>query len=341
MIALFTLIGLGLIVFILVSLFSPVAYGISFTQPVNCRIGETCFIQNYVDLDPGDGWADYTCGPLSYDGHKGVDFRTANLVQMRKGVQVIAPADGTVLRLRDNMPDVSIREEKAPDVEGVECGNGLVMEHAGGWQTQYCHMKRGSVAVREGQRVARGDVLGEIGMSGSTEFPHLHFQVTDPQGAIVDPFAGAMATTACGAVAAQESLWTPETRQALAYLPTAILSHGFSDARPNETGARAGEFSNNVMSPDADPFVFWVDAYGLRDGDRLVMQLMGPDRVALVNHATTIEGDKAQWFQFIGKRLTARAWPEGSYHGTYRLFRADEDKPVIEESFRIDVIEQP
>ncbi len=40
--------------------------------PLACRFGETCFIQQYFDHDPGPGAKDYRCGPMVYDGHDGV-----------------------------------------------------------------------------------------------------------------------------------------------------------------------------------------------------------------------------------------------------------------------------
>ena len=41
--------------------------------PVDCVLGESCFIQNYFDHDTGPGLQDFTCGPLTYDGHDGTD----------------------------------------------------------------------------------------------------------------------------------------------------------------------------------------------------------------------------------------------------------------------------
>ena len=41
----------------------------------------------------------------------------------------------------------------------------------------YAHLQRNSVAVRTGDRVARGQVLGRLGNSGNTNAPHLHFHV--------------------------------------------------------------------------------------------------------------------------------------------------------------------
>ncbi len=41
------------------------------------------------------------------------------------------------------------------------------------------HLKPGSVRVKTGERIRAGDVLGRIGNSGNTDFPHLHFQLMD------------------------------------------------------------------------------------------------------------------------------------------------------------------
>ena len=38
-------------------------------SPVDCRLGEDCWVQFYVDRDPGPESLDYACGSLSYDGH--------------------------------------------------------------------------------------------------------------------------------------------------------------------------------------------------------------------------------------------------------------------------------
>ncbi len=58
-----------------------------------------------------------------------------------------------------------------------ECGNGVVIAHAGGWETQYCHMAQGGLAVKPDQPVTTGQTLA-VGLSGLTEYPHLHFTVS-------------------------------------------------------------------------------------------------------------------------------------------------------------------
>lgn len=58
-------------------------------------------------------------------------------------------------------------------------GNHVVLDLGGGRFALYAHLAPGSVAVKAGQRVRRGDVLGRVGTSGNSSEPHLHFQVTD------------------------------------------------------------------------------------------------------------------------------------------------------------------
>src|SRR6056297_3565665 len=122
--------------------------------PVACVLGETCHLQQFPDRDPGPGARDFTCGPLSYDGHKGTDVALASEADMRAGVAVLAAAGGVVKAVRDGMADAAQGDVGAPDITDRECGNGVVIDHGAGWETQYCHMARGSL------RVARGEPVG-------------------------------------------------------------------------------------------------------------------------------------------------------------------------------------
>src|SRR5258705_6265720 len=121
--------------------------------PLACRFGEACFIQQFFDHDPGPGAKDYRCGPMSYDDHDGVDLRVPTLAAQKKGVAVLAAAAGTVRGARDGMEDVNVAIAGSDSVKGRECGNGVVIAHAGRWETQYCHMAQSSVRVRTGQQL--------------------------------------------------------------------------------------------------------------------------------------------------------------------------------------------
>ena len=157
--------------------FDANAQNIQLGMPIACEVGRTCYIQHYVDIDPSPSAKDYKCGTLTYDKHNGTDFRVPSLESQQAGVEVLASASGRVLRTRDGAQDGAFRRSEREAVRDVECGNGVVIEHAEGWETQYCHMANGSLPVKPGDLVERGRPLGRVGLSGLTEFPHLHFTV--------------------------------------------------------------------------------------------------------------------------------------------------------------------
>lgn len=160
------------------------AQDISLSLPIDCTLGDTCYIQNYVDHDPSDAASDFQCGGLTYDTHKGTDFGLISLAAMERGVNVFASAPGTVHGVRD----ILFTSDLSSEINGHDCGNGVVVAHDNGWETQYCHMREGSVSVIVGDLVEPGDVLGQVGLSGRTQFPHVHISVRQG-GQLVDPFA--------------------------------------------------------------------------------------------------------------------------------------------------------
>lgn len=100
------------------------------------------------------------------------------------GQPVLAVADATVVRAVDGLPDNIPRTAEGfspavPITLDTVAGNAVVLDLGDGQFAYYAHLKPGSVAVKSGDRVRRGQVLGEIGNSGDARWPHLHFQVTD------------------------------------------------------------------------------------------------------------------------------------------------------------------
>jgi len=305
--------------------------------PVACDMSRDCFVQNYVDQDPGPGAQDYTCGPLTYDGHDGTDIRVRSESEFHSGVAVLAAADGVVRAVRDSMPDISFRDRAAAALQGLEAGNGVVLDHGDGWRTQYSHLRRGSIAVTPGQRVAAGTPLGLVGLSGMTEFPHLHFSVRH-RGVTLDPFTGRPPGSGCAAGDRDDALWDRAARDALAYRAGGLLAAGFATQAPTLEAALDGAYDAPPRRA-APALVFWAAAWGLRAGDRETLRLTAPDGSVLAETSTEMPGDKAQWIRFAGHRLRQGAWPPGRYRGEYRVLRGPAAAPttVVDVARELDI----
>ncbi len=283
--------------------------------PIDCGPGAFCVVQNYVDQDPGPGAEDHTCGPLSYDGHRGVDFRVAGGAGMPAGVPVLAAAPGLVIVARDGRPNGPARasEAAAPD-----SGNAVVIDHGHGWHSQYSHLPRGSLAVGRGERVEAGARLGLIGRSGTAAFPHPHFGLRR-HGRTIDPFTGLHAPSGCGRGAAP--LWSPAAQARLAYRAGGLLAAGFAAAAPSLAEILEDRPRRARLAADAPALVFWAASWGLRAGDRENMRILGPDGRVLVEQTGRLPRNQAQWLRHAGAKRERQAFPPGRYRGEYRVTR--------------------
>lgn len=267
-----------------------------------------CFVLLYPDRDTSPGFKDYRCGDLSYDGHRGTDFAIADEGRMAMGVKVVAVAAGRVLRVRDGVPD---RKVSNPDsVKGQECGNGVVIDHGEGWETQYCHLRQGSVRVRPGQRVEQGTVLGLVGQSGLASFPHVHLEVRY-QGRPIDPHGGVELARDCQAN--RTGLW----QQPIPYVPTGLIHAGFSPQAPTMAELEQGKWEGVEITTKDKALVFWTRSYGVKRGDQLSMIIVNPAQQKVVDYRTTLEKDNRLFMLFTGtRRLSPGVWT-----ATFRLER--------------------
>jgi hypothetical protein len=307
--------------------------------PLACTIGETCFIQFHVDLDEGPDILDYACGRLTYDGHHGTDIRVPDLPTMRAGVGVLAAAEGMIRAIRDGEPDISVELRGREGLEGKDAGNAVVVDHGGGWVTQYSHLMNGSIVVKPGDHVQRGQLLGKIGLSGRSNFPHLDFQV-HYDGQVVDPFVGQVAPTGCHAQ--RTPLWDEPILGALAYRPSGVLIAGFADERPDKVVVREGGERALSFTTDAPMLVFYVDTFGVRAGDIEEFSIVAPDGHALIHHRNELDKDGHQRFYFIGRKRPVAGWRPGIYRGEYRLTRDGAGKrEIVAEVVREAIVTAP
>lgn len=152
-------------------------------------------ISNFVDNNAAfpDFVRDYQCGARSYDtasgyNHRGTDFFTWPFSwqsMAQNAMQVRAAAGGVIVHRVDGNFDRNCSLD-APDTP-----NAIFVRHADGTTGWYLHFKRDSLISKQvGDSVEAGEVLGEIGSSGISTGPHLHFELRSASNQTIDPYNG-------------------------------------------------------------------------------------------------------------------------------------------------------
>ena len=95
------------------------------------------------------------------------------------GVPVYAVVGGTVVEASDGAPERIPTKPREPITIANAAGNYVVVDIGGGNYALFAHLKTGTVAVKPGDRVKAGDVIGHAGDTGNSDAPHLHFHVMD------------------------------------------------------------------------------------------------------------------------------------------------------------------
>jgi len=95
------------------------------------------------------------------------------------GASVLAGADAEVASVRDGVAESSSVSNNPKHALGYGAGNYVALNLGSGRYAFYEHLRTGSIRVRAGQHVHRGQVIGALGFSGDTTGPHLHVHVAD------------------------------------------------------------------------------------------------------------------------------------------------------------------
>lgn len=293
--------------------------GPGLSLPVDCKIGENCFIQNYVDRGDGPGMKDHQCGEDGYDAHKGVDFAILDQQAMQDGVAVLAAADGVVIGFRDGMKDGH------PDITGYkkggkDCGNSVGVRHANGWITAYCHMKNGGFLVKDGDRVKRGEKLGLVGQSGMADFPHLHFSVQQIN-TYHDPFAAVPMENDCAD--RQGSMWTETVQRQLPYRGVEIPWAGFSLSTVTQGDVENGIAALRTAPQQVPALVLYAQATNLDKGQKLRLTIYQPDGAKWVEGGSDAKTrSRARQMKMIGRKGKGKTLMAGSWTGIVEVLDA-------------------
>jgi urea transporter len=113
---------------------------------------------------------------LVITGNDGAEFRGEGLTPRDYHCYekpVVAPADGIIADLIDGIPDNPIGDNNVRQ----NWGNSIVIRHGEHLFSQVSHLKPGSLKVKKGDPVKRGDLIALCGNSGRSPYPHLHFQI--------------------------------------------------------------------------------------------------------------------------------------------------------------------
>ncbi len=299
-------------------------------MPLDCVIGQTCMVQNYVDADPGEGAKDFECGPLAYDNHQGTDFRLLSRSEISKGFEAIATAPGRIISTIDNQPDHHFRD--AQD-DPFGCGNAVMIDHGDGWVSQYCHLAKGSLKVSRTQMVKKGQPLGYVGSSGGTDFPHLHYAIRR-FGAVINPFTG-VSPTGCEAAKAKP-LWDPALE--LEYVPSAVFGYGVSGVFPSLEIVKNDHGQLTPPKGKIDPFYIWLHVLGIRESDSVRMIAFGPDGKPFASELFKPGENKTIYLVNIGvapEDLDVEEWPEGEY--TARITIYDQGEEILSEDIKFSL----
>lgn len=98
-----------------------------------------------------------------------------------EGNDALAVADGRVVEVKDGLPEnvPGLNSRAVPITMETIGGNHVIIDIGAGYHVFYAHLKPGSLRVKVGDQVRRGQVIGLVGNTGNSTEPHLHMHVSD------------------------------------------------------------------------------------------------------------------------------------------------------------------
>jgi murein DD-endopeptidase MepM/ murein hydrolase activator NlpD len=134
-----------------------------------------------VDQRYAQDW--FYIDPVTGNAAKGDATRAKNYLGY--GKELYAVADGTVVDVRDGVPDNEIAFKVPPFSFATGTGNNLIIDIGDTKYACYCHIIPGSFKVKKGDVVKEGQVIALLGNTGQSDIPHLHFEVVTGKPTII------------------------------------------------------------------------------------------------------------------------------------------------------------
>lgn len=292
---------------------SNISQAQNFTLPIEGEPFVDWTIVNYKDLDNSINFSDWNGGNYTYNGHDAIDFTLPNFAAMDKGVSVLAAGNGVVIDLHDGEFDRWSRVNPNPGRQA----NWLLIDHGNGVRTEYYHLKKHSLLVSVGDSVQKGQKIAEVGSSGFSSDPHLHFAV-------------------------YENLETIETYQnpnywwekPLEYAGNVdgVLDSGIMDHYPStsELVDRPVDVTSFNIENSANPLVVsWSNLHWNNTASELIYQLVNPNG-AIVNQFNFSPSQIRFGWWYVGFTL-----PSDATSGSWSIRALVNDALWLEDNFLV------
>lgn len=289
------------------------------TTPIEGVYGKDYIIVNHVDWGPLDTIRDLHCGSKTYNGHQGTDFTIRNFKQMDSGVAVLAADTGTVTFIQDGLFD---KETTSTISKGL--GNYIAIAHSGKFYSYYGHLKKNSISVSVGDKVFPGQKIGEVGSSGNSTDPHLHFEWWFDSSVVIDPFIGP-----CGN---SYSYWkNPSPYDTSFNMWTSGL---YNDTLSIDTLRYEPEQTSFFFSEPNSFISYWSLMYGVRKGDKIrVDWRYETDTSSMSQFEITVPKD--YWYYYYWTYIGV---PSPQLTGKYKAVLTRNGIQVDEKKFEVHLV---
>jgi len=278
-----------------VTAISPPDLPMKFQTPIGRSANQTWAINNYADVDPRSNFAsDYRNGPFQYNGHNAIDAGPWGFYMQDQGIPILAAADGIVDAVQDGFFD---RETSL----GNRPGNFVQINHGNGFKTLYYHFAANTITVQVGSPVRAGQLLGQMGSSGSSTGTHLHYTPYYREAPIETGFAP-----------------NDYNHAPMPYggdVPPFFFATGITNRMVDSDVGEQIANNYSYAQGSVGTLAFWLQAYNLKVGDLLQWRYYRPNGTILATNSFTLPTNYRFSWWYWSRNLTNFS----STPGTWRV----------------------